>query len=97
MAIAGSETKHPRVAIPKAVNKTFSRVVLFYISSIFMIGLLLPSTDPLLLDGSGTAAQSPFVIAMNRARIRVLPDIVNAVVLSSAFSSVSVYLLSAIS
>lgn len=87
VAIAGSETKHPRVAIPKAVNKTFSRVVLFYISSIFMIGLLLPSTDPMLLSGSGTAAQSPFVIAMNRARIRVLPDIVNAVVLSSAFSS----------
>ena len=89
VAIAGSETKNPRVAIPKAVNKTFSRVVLFYISSIFMIGLLLPSTDPMLLNGSGTAAQSPFVIAMNRARIRVLPDIVNAVVLSSAFSSVS--------
>ncbi|CAE7226764.1 unnamed protein product [Rhizoctonia solani] len=52
-----------------------------------MIGLLLPSTEPLLLSGSGTAAQSPFVIAMHRARIRVLPDIVNAVVLSSAFSS----------
>ncbi|KAF8756437.1 Amino acid permease [Rhizoctonia solani] len=46
-----------------------------------------PSTEPLLLGGDGTAAQSPFVIAMHRARIRVLPDIVNAVVLSSAFSS----------
>ncbi|CAE6461600.1 unnamed protein product [Rhizoctonia solani] len=87
VAIAGCETKNPRVAIPKAVNKTFSRVVLFYISSIFMIGLLLPSTEPLLLSGSGTAAQSPFVIAMHRAGIRVLPDVVNAVVLSSAFSS----------
>ncbi|KAF8706627.1 Amino acid permease, partial [Rhizoctonia solani] len=87
VAIAGCETKNPRVAIPKAVNKTFSRVVLFYISSVFMIGLLLPSTEPLLLGGDGTAAQSPFVIAMHRARIRVLPDIVNAVVLSSAFSS----------
>ncbi|KAJ1306118.1 hypothetical protein OPQ81_010829 [Rhizoctonia solani] len=73
--------------IQVAVNKTFSRVVLFYISSVFMIGLLLPSTEPLLLSGSGTAAQSPFVIAMHRAGIRVLPDIVNAVVLSSAFSS----------
>lgn len=87
VAIAGCETKSPRTAIPKAVNKTFSRVVLFYISSVFMIGLLLPSTEPLLLSGNGTAAQSPFVIAMNRARIRVLPDVVNAVVLSSAFSS----------
>ncbi|QRV98125.1 amino acid permease [Ceratobasidium sp. AG-Ba] len=87
VAIAGAETRQPRVAIPKAVNKTFTRVVLFYVSSIFMIGLLLPSTDPMLLNDSGTAAQSPFVIAMNRARIRVLPDIVNAVVLSSAFSS----------
>ncbi|CAE6375726.1 unnamed protein product [Rhizoctonia solani] len=87
VAIAGCETKNPRVAIPKALNKTFTRVVLFYISSIFMIGLLLPSTEPLLLNGSGTAAQSPFVVAMRRAGIRVLPDVVNAVVLSSAFSS----------
>lgn len=95
VAIAGCETKSPRIAIPKAVNKTFSRVVLFYISSVFMIGLLLPSTEPLLLSGDGTAAQSPFVIAMNRARIRVLPDVVNAVVLSSAFSSVSAFVLCA--
>ncbi|KAG9125064.1 hypothetical protein FRC07_009114 [Ceratobasidium sp. 392] len=87
VAIAGAETKQPRIAIPKAVNKTFTRVVLFYVSSVFMIGLLLPSTDPMLLSDSGTAAQSPFVIAMNRARIRILPDVVNAVVLSSAFSS----------
>ncbi|KAG8691427.1 hypothetical protein FRC11_004061 [Ceratobasidium sp. 423] len=87
VAIAGCETKNPRVAIPKAVNKTFTRVVLFYVSSVFITGLLLPSTEPLLLGGSGTAAQSPFVIAMHRAGIRVLPDFVNAVVLSSAFSS----------
>lgn len=49
--------------------------------------LLVPSNDPLLLSSTGTAAQSPFVIAANRAGVQVAPDIINAVVLTSAWSA----------
>lgn len=52
-----------------------------------MVGLLVPSNDPDLLRSSGTAAQSPFVIAATRAGIKVVPSIINAVVLSSAWSA----------
>lgn len=55
--------------------------------SIFMITLLVPSDDPMLLRSTGTAAQSPFLIAAERAGIRVVPHIINAIVLSSAWSS----------
>jgi len=52
-----------------------------------MITLLIPSDDPMLLRSTGTAAQSPFLIAANRAGIKVVPHIINAIVLTSAWSS----------
>lgn len=55
--------------------------------SIFMVGLVVPSTDDNLLNSSGTAAASPFVIAASRAGIKIVPSIINAVVLTSAWSS----------
>jgi Amino acid permease len=49
--------------------------------------MLVPSNDPDLLRATGTAAQSPFVIAMTRAGINVLPSILNAGIFTSAFSA----------
>jgi amino acid transporter len=46
-----------------------------------------PSNDPGLQISTGTAQQSPFVIAFQRSGIRVLPSIINAVVCTSAISS----------
>lgn len=40
VAIAGSETQNPRQTIPNATRKTFLRVFLFYVLSIFVIGLI---------------------------------------------------------
>jgi len=52
-----------------------------------MIGLLVPSNDPNLLKSTGNAAQSPFVIAATRAGVMIVPHIINAVVLTSAWSA----------
>lgn len=52
-----------------------------------MIGLVVPSNDPELLNSSGTASTSPFVLAATRAGIKVVPSIINAVVITSAWSS----------
>lgn len=54
--------------------------------------MVIPYTDPNLLDESGTAAESPYVIVMTRAGIKVLPHIVNAGILLSAFSAGNSYL-----
>ena len=51
-----------------------------------VLGLLVPYNDPNLGISTGTAEQSPFVIAFQRAGIKVLPSIINAVVCTSAFS-----------
>lgn len=87
VSLAASETKSPRRNIPIAAKRIFWRVAIFYILSIFFVGLLVPSDDENLLSGSGTATASPFVIAATRAGIQVVPHIINFVVLTSAWSS----------
>lgn len=87
ITIAASETRNPRRAIPMAAKRIFIRILLFYVLTIFMVGLVVPSNDANLLHSTGTASQSPFVIAARRAGITVVPSIINAVVLTSAWSS----------
>ncbi|CAG8955151.1 hypothetical protein HYFRA_00007166 [Hymenoscyphus fraxineus] len=87
ITLAAAETQNPRRAIPQAARRIFVRIVIFYILSIFMVGLVVPSDNPNLLRSTGTAAQSPFVIAASLAGIKVVPSIINAVILTSAWSS----------
>ncbi|KAI6013562.1 general APC amino acid permease, partial [Pisolithus marmoratus] len=89
---AASETENRRRNIAKAVRRVFYRICIFYLLGIFTTGLLVPYDDPDLLQTTGNAAQSPYVIAMNRAGIKVLPSIINAGVLTSAFSASNSYL-----
>ncbi|RDW77706.1 amino acid transporter-like protein [Coleophoma cylindrospora] len=87
ITMAAAETKNPRRAIPMAAKRIFIRILLFYVLTIFMVGLVVPSNDPNLLQSTGTASESPFVIAARRAGIKVVPSIINAVILTSAWSS----------
>jgi amino acid transporter len=84
---AASETENPRRNISKAVRRVFWRIIIFYVLGILITGMLVPYDDPDLLNGSGTAAQSPYVIAIRRAGIRTLPSIINAAIFTSAFSA----------
>ncbi|KAL4062544.1 amino acid permease/ SLC12A domain-containing protein [Scleroderma citrinum] len=92
VAIAASETENPRRNIAKAVRRVFYRICIFYILGVFITGLIVPYNDPNLLQSTGTAAESPYVIAMTRAGIKVLPSIINAGVMTSAFSASNSYL-----
>ncbi|SNX84901.1 probable general amino acid permease [Melanopsichium pennsylvanicum] len=77
--------------IPKAARRVLYRILFFYILGIAIMGLIVPFNDPgLKSDGSYTGA-SPWTIAMERASVRILPHIFNAVVLISAFSAGSSY------
>jgi amino acid transporter len=55
--------------------------------SIFVIGLIVPSNDPAIATNAGNAKTSPFAIAAQRAGVKALPSIINAVILTSAWSS----------
>ncbi|OLN83759.1 Dicarboxylic amino acid permease 3 [Colletotrichum chlorophyti] len=87
LAMAAAETQNPRRAIPRACKRVFARIVLFYMLAVLIVGMLVSSDDPRLDDASGTAAQSPFVIAASAAGIPAIPSVVNAVVITSAWSA----------
>lgn len=87
IAMAAAETQNPRKAIPAACKRVFLRIFLFYMLAILVVGMLVASNDPRLDASSGNAAQSPFVIAASSAGIPAIPSIVNAVVITSAWSS----------
>ena len=73
--MAAAEARNPRRNIPKVIKRVYFRVLLFYIGGALIIGLLVPSNNPLLnLDSDNTSA-SPFVIAFNDAGIKALPSV----------------------
>ncbi|KAG9311192.1 amino acid permease [Chiua virens] len=78
VAIAAAEARNPRRNIPKAIRRVYFRVLVFYIGGVLIIGLLVPSNNPLLNLNSNNASASPFVIAFNEAGIKILPSIINA-------------------
>ncbi|KAK0619962.1 proline-specific permease [Immersiella caudata] len=87
LAMAAAETKDPRRAIPRACKRVFARIIIFYMLAVFVVGILVPSNDPR-LDGSGSSvAQSPFVIAASAAGIPAIASMVNAIVITSAWSA----------
>ncbi|KAL6787583.1 amino acid permease/ SLC12A domain-containing protein [Trichoderma sp. SZMC 28012] len=87
IAVAAGETENPRHNIPKAVNRLFWRILFFYVLGTLAVGVLVPYTDDRLLNGGAGVASSPWVIGISRAGIKVLPHIINAVVLVSAASA----------
>ncbi|KAF9067958.1 APC amino acid permease [Rhodocollybia butyracea] len=85
VGLAASETPNPRVAVPSAIKSTMWRITIIYITSLTIIGLLIPFTDERLLGGSSAAA-SPFVIALQNAKIPGLNHLVNATICISVLS-----------
>lgn len=95
VSMAAGEAENPRVVMPRAYNKVFGRLMAFFVLGSLAVGINVPYTDTELANaftnGLPGAAASPYVVAMNRLRIRILPDIVNALVLSAAFSAGNSY------
>ncbi|KFY54353.1 hypothetical protein V497_07791 [Pseudogymnoascus sp. VKM F-4516 (FW-969)] len=87
VGLAAAEADNPRKSLPKATKQVFWRVSLFYVVSLFILGLIIPSNDPLLSKASGANSKySPFVRAFQQANIKVLPSIMNAVITLSVIS-----------
>jgi len=87
IALAGSETEDPRNAIPRALSRTAVGVFALYNGVVGAIGLVLPATHPGLQGNGANALSSPFAIAAKEAGINWVAAVINAVVLTSAFSA----------
>ncbi|KAJ5143923.1 Amino acid/polyamine transporter I [Penicillium bovifimosum] len=94
VGVTVGEAQNPRKTIPKAIKLTFYRILVFYVLSVLLVGTLVPYNSPLLLfatgsnnDKKGSAAASPFVVAIQLAAIPALPHILNACILLFVFSA----------
>lgn len=94
MSMASGEAMNPRKTMPTAFKTVLYRLALFYIGGALSVSILIAYNDPKFLELSSdtsNAASSPYVVAMENLGIKVLPDIVNALVLTSAFSAGNSY------
>ncbi|WP_190263813.1 amino acid permease [Glutamicibacter nicotianae] len=88
VGVAAGEAKDPRREVPKAIRRVFWRIMLFYIGAIFIIGCLIPFTDPsLLASGEADVASSPFTLVFERAGIAFAAAAMNAVILTAILSA----------
>jgi len=94
VGLAAAESKNPLKALPKATKQVLFRVAFFYVVNLLIVGLNVPYNNPQLLGSPGSAASavgvdvkaSPFVIAIEFANIKVLPSIINAVIMMATLS-----------
>ena len=91
--IAG-EAQRPRINMKNAFKTMYWRFGLFFILSSLCVGIVIPYNDKTLVSilsgksgGGGTAAASPYVIAMTNLGISALPDLTNALLVTSIFSA----------
>lgn len=98
LSMTAGEAKNPRKNMASAFKTVLYRLIIFFIGGALSVTILLAYNDPTYLqvvngdsDNSGNAASSPYVVAMENLGIKVLPHIVNGVVLSSAFSAGNSY------
>ncbi|KAL7624870.1 general amino acid permease agp2 [Parahypoxylon ruwenzoriense] len=95
VSMAAGEAENPRVVMPKAFNAVFYRLTTFFMLGSLCVGILVPYNDVEMTEAFASskpgAAASPYVVAMNRLGIPVLPHIINAMVLTAAFSAGNSY------
>ncbi|KAG2235291.1 hypothetical protein INT48_007922 [Thamnidium elegans] len=87
VGITAGESANPHKTVPAAVKQVFYRIVLFYILSILMIGLIIPYTDPNLMNGSDNISVSPFTLVFQKAGAAWAADMMNAIILITMISA----------
>ncbi|KAI1395013.1 proline-specific permease [Hypoxylon fuscum] len=87
IALSAGETVAPRRNIPKAARRFVWRLAIFYGLGSLVIGIIVPNDDDQLLSGDSNASASPYVIGIARAGIKGLNHVINAAVLTSAWSA----------
>jgi amino acid transporter len=87
VGVAAGETENPQKTVPSAIRKTFVRILLFFVLTIFFIGLVVPYTNDRLTTSTTNASSSPMVIAADLAGVKVLPSLINVVLLTVVLSA----------
>jgi len=90
--VVSGEAHMPKFSLPRGIKTYVFRMVFFYVTSLLFIGFVVSPNDPALVSTTGSKA--PFVVAALNGDIKVLPHIINAIILIAVTSvaSCSVYI-----
>ncbi|RCH86207.1 hypothetical protein CU098_006344, partial [Rhizopus stolonifer] len=86
VGITAGECENPLKQVPRAIRNVFWRIIIFYLGSVFVMGMLIPWNDPRNLSGSGSVTVSPFTIVFELAGLSSVAHIMNAVILITVLS-----------
>lgn len=89
LALSAAEQARGNISksIKRACGQVLVRMCIFYILSIFVIGLLVPYNSPELMGSSSEIIHSsPYVIAVASHGVKVVPHLINAVILIAVVS-----------
>lgn len=92
LVVTGGEMESPRRNLPRAGKRYFWRLIAFYVLGSLAISMIISSDNPELLGGGKGAGASPWAIAAKQAGITGLDSVINAVILTSAWSAGNSYL-----
>ncbi|WP_017595351.1 amino acid permease [Nocardiopsis potens] len=82
VGVTAGETAEPEKIMPKAINSIMWRIGVFYVGSVLLLAMLLPSS-------AFSADESPFVTVLSRLGVPAAGDVMNLVVLTAAMSSLN--------
>ncbi|WP_409295236.1 amino acid permease [Peribacillus sp. SCS-26] len=86
LGVTAGESKNPRKHVPKAIKQVFWRILLFYILTIAIIGLIIPYTTPELAT-SDDITVSPFTLVFEKAGFAFATSVMNAIILTALLSA----------
>ncbi|CAF0962144.1 unnamed protein product [Rotaria sordida] len=88
VGITAGESANPRRDVPRAMNGTIWRIILFFIGSIFIMGLIIPYNDPNLIHNDvKDIAVSPFTLVFVKSGLKPAVHVMNAIILTTILSA----------
>lgn len=86
-ALSVAEQENPRKSTPAATKQSIYRIVVIYFLTMILIGFNVPHDSDQLMGAGGSATHaSPYVLAASLHGVKVVPHIINAVILISVVS-----------
>ncbi|CAF3470773.1 unnamed protein product [Rotaria sp. Silwood1] len=88
IGITAGESANPRRDVPRAMNGTIWRIILFFVGSIVIMGLIIPYNDSRLGHNDvQNVAVSPFTLVFLASGIKPAVHIMNAIILTTILSA----------
>ena len=91
-ALSVNEQRNPRRSTPIAAKQSIYRIVIIYLLTMILVGFNVPYTSDELMGATtkanrgGTSNASPYVLAASLHGVKVIPDIINVLILLSILS-----------